>query len=86
MVRGADFLADVFSHLGAMSTQTTFVLVPADQAEGAMKLIAQTVTDYEGDDLDELMDLMESGELPEDFQGSADDEEDEDDDEDEEVS
>lgn len=77
LVRGTDFLADVFSHLGAMSAQTTFVLVPTAEAERALTLIAETVTDYEGEDLDELMDLMESGELPDDLQGSL-DEDDED--------
>lgn len=78
LVRGADFLADVFSHLGAMSAQTTFVLVPTDEAERALALIAETVTDYEGEDLEELMDLMEAGELPEDLLGSLDEEDDED--------
>lgn|SRR5690625_2534085 len=73
IVRGADFLADVFSHLGALSAQTTFVLVPTADAERALELIAETVTDYEGDDLDELMEMMEAGELPEEFLGSDED-------------
>lgn len=62
-VRGAEMLGDVFSHLGSVSASTTYVLVPENDAERAMKLIEETVTDYEGEELDELLEKMERGEL-----------------------
>jgi len=62
-VRGAELLGDVFSHLGSVSAATTYVLVPEEDAERAMELIAETVTDYEGEELEELLGKMERGEL-----------------------
>lgn len=70
MVRGLDLHSDAISHLGTTSVMTTYVLVPEAQADAAATLIAETVTDYEGPELDALMDQMASGELPE---GMADD-------------
>jgi len=67
MVRGAAMLSDVFSHLGSTSVGTSFVLVPEAAAERAMTIIAETVTDYEGDELDELLERMAAGEVPEGF-------------------
>lgn len=64
MVRGADMLSDAFSHLGTTSALTSFVLVPEADGERALKIIAETVTDFEGDELDELLDRMASGEIP----------------------
>ena len=52
MVRGFDLLGDVLTHLGVGSAGTTVVLVPEADAEAALALIAETVTDFEGDDLD----------------------------------
>ena len=63
MVRGLDLHSDTISHLGTTSVMTTYVLVPEGQAEAATKLIAETVTDYEGPELDALMDQMASGEV-----------------------
>ena len=60
MVRGASGMADVLTHLGAQTTETTLVLVPEAQAQGALDLIAETVTDYEGDDLEVLLEEMAS--------------------------
>ena len=65
MVRGLDLHSDAISHLGTTSVMTTYVLVPEGQAEAATKLIAETVTDYEGPELERLMEQMASGELPE---------------------
>ncbi len=49
MVRGAGGMAvDMLSSLGAYTTETTLVLVPEAQAQAALDLIAETVTDYEG--------------------------------------
>jgi hypothetical protein len=60
MTRGVDQVDDAFSHLGAVSAGATVVLVPEAEAERAMALIAETVTDYEGDDLESI--LREIGE------------------------
>lgn len=67
MVRGLDLHSDAISHLGTTSVMTTYVLVPEQQAEAASALIAETVTDYEGPDLERLMEQMASGELPDDL-------------------
>lgn len=55
VTRGIAVLGDALAHLGVGSAGATVVLVPADDAERAMALIADTVTDYEGDDLDEAL-------------------------------
>ena len=52
VVRGFDVLGDALTHLGVGSAGTTVVLVPEADGEAALALIAETVTDYEGDDLD----------------------------------
>ena len=61
IVRVAAGMADVLTHLGGVSSETTFVLVPEAQAEAALALIAETVTDYEGEELEALL-ASESGE------------------------
>jgi hypothetical protein len=53
--RGAEALADALTHLGTLTAGVTLVVVPEDQAEAALALIADTVTDYEGDELDEVL-------------------------------
>lgn len=63
LVRGAEMLGDVFSHLGAVSAAASYVLVPEADGERALALIAETVTDYEGEELDELIEKMQKGEL-----------------------
>lgn len=83
MVRGLDLQSDAFAHLGSTSVTTTFVLVPEDQADAAVALIAETVTDFEGTALDDLMDKMAAGELVSDFAVDDDLEDDEADDADE---
>lgn len=60
VVRGADPLDDVYSHLGGSRVGTTVVLVPEADAQRALDLIAETVTDYQGEDLERL---LASGEL-----------------------
>lgn len=55
VVRGIDLLGDALTHLGVGSAGATVVLVPEADAEAALALIAETVTDYEGDDLDEAL-------------------------------
>ncbi len=52
VVRGMDLLGDALTHLGVGSAGATVVLVPEAEGEAALALIAETVTDYEGDDLD----------------------------------
>lgn len=64
IIRGAESFTDVLSHLGLTSAQATYVLVPEADAERAMAVIAETVTDFEGDELDELLERMERGEVP----------------------
>lgn len=76
MVRGLDLQSDTFSHLGGTSITATHVLVPRNQAEAALELIAATVTDYEGEELDDLMARLERGEAVEGFEPGDDDEED----------
>jgi hypothetical protein len=56
VVRGLD--GDVFSHMGASGIGTTYVLVPEHEAERALALIAETVTDYEGEDMDKVLEQM----------------------------
>lgn len=68
MVRGLDLQSDTFSHLGGTNITATHVLVPRDQADAAMQLIAATVTDYEGEELDDLMARLERGEAVEGFE------------------
>lgn len=60
VVRGAARLSDVLTHLGVVSGETTYVLVPEGQAEAALELIQETVTDYEGDELEKFLDEMET--------------------------
>lgn len=55
VVRGADPLDDVYSHLGGSRVGTTVVLVPEAEAERALVIIADTVTDYQGEELEELL-------------------------------
>ncbi|ADI15507.1 hypothetical protein [Truepera radiovictrix] len=59
LVRGAAPFADVLSSLGGVSGETTLVLVPEAQAEAALALIAETVTDYEGEELEALLAELE---------------------------
>lgn len=54
-VRGVNLLADVLGTLGSVSSETTLVLVPQGQAEAALQLIAETVTDFEGDELEAFL-------------------------------
>ncbi len=58
MTRGPDNLTDIFSHLGTHSLGVNYVLVPEDQAERALALIEETVTDYQGQELDVLLDEL----------------------------
>lgn len=55
VVRGADPLDDVYSHLGGGRVGTTVVLVPEADAERAFEIIAATVTDYQGEELEALL-------------------------------
>lgn len=58
MVRGPDSLTDVFSHMGAHTLGTTYVYVPERDAERALKLIEETVTDYEGDEIEGVLEQL----------------------------
>ncbi len=55
VVRGVNLLADVLGTLGSVSSETTLVLVPEGQGEAALNLIAETVTDFEGDELEAFL-------------------------------
>ncbi|MDF1524160.1 MAG: hypothetical protein P1P87_15255, partial [Trueperaceae bacterium] len=46
---------DALAHLGVGSAGASVVLVPEADAEAALALIDETVTDYEGDDLEEAL-------------------------------
>jgi hypothetical protein len=48
-------LGDVLTHLGTPAAGATVVVVPEADAEAALALIADTVTDYEGEELDEAL-------------------------------
>jgi Putative prokaryotic signal transducing protein len=54
IVRGTD----VFSHLGASEMGATYVLVPEKDAARALQLIAETVTDFEGEEAEKLLEEM----------------------------
>jgi hypothetical protein len=59
LTRGADTLvSDVLTHLGAHSQGRALVLVPEADAERALGVIAETVTDYEGEDIDALLEEL----------------------------
>ena len=55
VVTGIGLLADVLSTLGSVSSETTLVLVPEGQGKAALELIAETVTDFEGDELEAFL-------------------------------
>jgi hypothetical protein len=57
-VRGMELLGDALAHLGVGTVGTTVVLVPEEEAEAALALIEETVTDYQGEDLDEAMAML----------------------------
>lgn len=69
MVRGPDLLGDVFSNLGAGGTGPAVVLVPEADGERALQLIAETVTDYEGEELEAIMRAIAEGADPEELLG-----------------
>jgi hypothetical protein len=73
--RGLEALADALTHLGTHSAGTTVVLVPERDADAALALIAETVTDFEGEELDDV--LARLAEDP-DYLGHGDDEDEED--------
>lgn len=55
MTRGPGTGSDALTHLGTHAIGTSYVLVPQGDAERAQKIIEATVTDYEGEDLDALL-------------------------------
>ena len=55
VVRGIALLGDTLAHLGVGAAGVSVVLVPEADAEAALALIDATVTDYEGDDLEDAM-------------------------------
>lgn len=58
IVRGVEDSLGVLTHLGTHSVGTTLVLVPEADAERARALIEDTVTDYEGDELENVLATM----------------------------
>ncbi len=71
MVRGDELLTDVFSNLGAGGVGSALVLVPEADAQRALSLIEETVTDFEGDELDDIMDAIAAGADPEELLGAG---------------
>ena len=71
MVRGSDLLTDVFSNLGASGVGSAVVLVPEADAGRALELIEETVTDFEGEELEAIMGAIAAGADPEEVLGSA---------------
>ena len=71
MVRGSELLTDAFSNLGAGGVGSAVVLVPEADAERALKLIEETVTDFEGEELEAIMDAIAAGADPEEVLGGA---------------
>lgn len=63
MTRGPDLVTDAMSLMGTHSIGTTYVLVPERDSERALALIAETVTDYEGDELDAVLADIAAGTL-----------------------
>jgi hypothetical protein len=78
MVRSPGRLTDILSHLGTHSLGTHYVLVPEEAAQAALTLIKDTVTDYQGEDLERFMDTLEGealgGELEDDLKDDLEDE------------
>ena len=58
MTKGPDMISDIFTHMGTNSLGTTYVIVPEKDGERALELIAKTVTDYEGEELEVLLQEM----------------------------
>jgi hypothetical protein len=68
MTRGPGLSSDALTHLGTHSIGTSYVLVPEQEAERAQRVIEETVTDFEGDDLDALLEeIAASGLSPDEF-------------------
>lgn len=59
VVRTAAGFSDMLSHLGVSDSGTSLVLVPSADAERALALIEETVTDYAGDDLEAVLAELE---------------------------
>ena len=56
IVKTSDKFSDPLTHLGASSNLgTTYVLVPQADCDKALEIIAESVTDYEGEDLERIM-------------------------------
>lgn len=52
VVRPAAGIPDALAHLGVTDIGVSVVLVPSGDAERALAMIEETVTDYSGDDLE----------------------------------
>ena len=59
VVRPAAGIPDALAHLGVTDSSVSVVLVPSGDAERALALIEETVTDYVGDDLDAVLAELE---------------------------
>ena len=84
VVRAAAGVPDALTHLGVTDSGTSVVLVPSADAERALALIEETVTDYVGDDLEAALSDLASdpnalGAIDDDALGDEDDLDDDDD-------
>ena len=59
VVRPAAGIPDALTHLGVTDAGVSVVLVPSVDAERALALIEETVTDYTGDDLEAVLAELE---------------------------
>ena len=70
-VEGLGIGAGIIQALGANFIGTSYVLVPKHEAEEALKIIDECVTDYTGEDIDRLMDTMDESDHEEAAQSAS---------------
>lgn len=58
LVRGPNVVGEALSTLGSYSLGPIYVLVPEAEATRAGHILEETVTDYEGEELEKLLDEM----------------------------
>ncbi len=64
MVRGPNVVDEVLTTLGSYSLGPVYVLVPETEATRAGYILEETVTDYEGEELEKFLSEMTGEEEP----------------------